>query len=497
MVYMYSDYPLDQVDFDTRYHPRQPSKSRFSTCKPSRQSTFKRQDRQPFIPESYTTWPYYMDKEERDDMYEQPYNYVNSPEMVLDDSLLDNDYDMDTMTPSWTRRPQRRSSLTLPHSDEWNELPRRHHYASHTRQRQSSNIPTRYSQAPHYLELDRRNYDYDQDDDCVRSDRRNSLQHYRRHHQDSSSTHWSPVMGSASPLPQHRQSSVVHHPRLEQAPCIDTPPYGQMSFAPKPVPPPLLPMPQPMIPPPPAYVPHHLLNYPIPFHPMMMMMPQPTFFPDTKPAPTPQPASAPSSPTLDQAKRPSSAPDDTKIDSSTSTKENALIPLARSLSLGTSQPRRRSLFGSLFHMEGAHKSSDASLIPVQDLTTRSLSRKQSLSLEKKAKALSQRSYIWCYRIKPSILAIQQPSGCWFAMTPRNQIKLDPYLGFYQQNAGGRPENLPTLVTLDKEPKLTGSVTAMPQAKIARVYPSIFSSSNYIELVLDCLPADSQFVVRSD
>jgi hypothetical protein len=224
----------------------------------------------------------------------------------------------------------------------------------------------------------------------------------------------------------------------------------------------------------------------------MMMMPRP-FFPDAKTMPpattaAPPPTTAPPPPSSpDQTKSPQSAP----TELSTKAIENSLVPLARSLSLGT--PRRRSLFGSLFHHHQAEPAS-TTLIPVQDLTSHSLTRKQSLSLEKKAKALSQRKSIWCYRIKPSLLS-PASTGCWVAMTTRNQTKLDPYLGYYQDNTVA--DNLPTLVTLDKEPKLTGSITAMPQAKIARVYPSRFSSSTYIELVLDCLPADSQFVVRSD
>jgi hypothetical protein len=88
-----------------------------------------------------------------------------------------------------------------------------------------------------------------------------------------------------------------------------------------------------------------------------------------------------------------------------------------------------------------------------------------------------------------------------ALTPKNQTRLDPYIGYYHPGASKKgyasTRNLPTLLTLDKEPKLSGSFTAMPQAKIARVYPSLFSSATYQEVALECLPSDTQFVVRSD
>ncbi|ORZ17874.1 hypothetical protein BCR42DRAFT_412682 [Absidia repens] len=397
------------------------------------------------------------------------------------------------------------------------------------------------------------------------------FQHHQHHHPQDNKNHsppWinSPVMGSSSPESSSpHPSSVLHQPsrhsRMEQGPLlsIDTqqqlgPPLLPTSFYGQ-APTSILPMPQPMMPPPPAppsFLPHHqhqhALNYgfptmpsvmpgPPPFNPMMM--PQPHYLPPLSDStlPSSEKATAITSPTVapssDDAKSPQSAPDLTTTNSNTASPvnasssssataasgENGLMPLARSLSLGTSQPlrakpRRRSLFGSLFgHAGSEHQqqqalpSSSPSLIPVHELTKDSLTRKQSISLEKKAKALSQRSYIWCYRIKPSLVHQQKNYGdvdatsCWIAMVPRNQTKLDPYLCFYQPSAVVkgliRTENLPTLLTLDKEPKLTGSITAMPQAKVARVYPSMFSSSNYIELVIDCLPADSQFVVRSD
>ncbi|CAO3598245.1 unnamed protein product [Absidia cylindrospora] len=398
--------------------------------------------------------------------------------------------------------------------------------------------------------------------------RRHSLQqqdtqHYRQQHRTTKnhSPPWinSPVMGSSSPESSSpHPSSVLHQPsrhsRMEQGPLlsIDTqqqlgpPPLLPTSFYGQ-APTSILPMPQPMMPPPPpappSFLPHHqhqhALNYGFPTMPSVMpfnpmMLPQPHYLPPLSDStlPSSEKPTAVTSPSSDDAKSPQSAPDLTTTHSpvnassttatATTSGENGLMPLARSLSLGTSQPlrakpRRRSLFGSLFgHADGdsqqqqalpsSSSSSSPSLIPVHELTKDSLTRKQSISLEKKAKALSQRSYIWCYRIKPSLVHQQKSYGdvdtsCWIAMVPRNQTKLDPYLCFYQPNAVVkgliRTENLPTLLTLDKEPKLTGSITAMPQAKVARVYPSMFSSSNYIELVIDCLPADSQFVVRSD
>lgn len=436
-------------------------------------------------------------------------------ERVPNDFVLDNDDDMASAPAFWTRRPRRRSLATFPNSapnddidddddDDyvWTQDYHRDWYPTNTsparqvRQRRQRQRRSSISHASPHKDSNRyyfdqnnngMNYDFDQDDvyhacsDPPLLGRRKSLQHYHRHHDVSS--YWSPVTG----LSQH-QDSVLHPPAPSIAPPSSFYPGGQVSLpSTQPL---LLPMPQPMIPTVPPFLPPMGFPNGPSFQPMMMM-PRP-FFPDAKtmpPAPAPATTAAPAPSTPDQTKSPQSAP----TEPATKAIENSLLPLARSLSLGTH--RRRSLFGSLFHHQPDPPATTTTLIPVQDLTSRSLTRKQSLSLEKKAKALSQRRSIWCYRIKPSLLS-PASTGCWVAMTNKNQIKLDPYLGHYQPNTAA-VENLPTLVTLDKEPKLTGSITAMPQAKIARVYPSLFSSSTYIELVLDCLPADSQFVVRSE
>ncbi|CAO3641907.1 unnamed protein product [Cunninghamella echinulata] len=219
---------------------------------------------------------------------------------------------------------------------------------------------------------------------------------------------------------------------------------------------------------------------------------------------------------------------------------NGLVPLGRSLSLGTSQSlmkkknklkRRSSLFGNLFNTitEPSASSSvtikekedddqiglkqekkkSGQLIPVHELTYNSLTRKQSLKLEKKIKALSKREYIWCYQInqKNSTYFLKnrqydhllRAGPCWYAMTSKNQKALDPYIMYYQPhyNMQGQllPDNLPSLLPLEKEPKLPGSLTAMPAGKLARAYPSMLSATSYIEVIINCLPADGQFAIQ--
>ncbi|CAO3598889.1 unnamed protein product [Absidia cylindrospora] len=433
--------------------------------------------------------------------------------------------------------------------------------------------------------------------------RRHSLQHL----QHTSPMINPPIMGPApdpSPIRHHQQP--VLQPLIHTAAQHPIPFYGQAP----PNGPSMLPMQQPMIHAPPFLPYHPQLGYgapmipstgstttpgtSMPFSPMMMMT-APSLLPpsitdtpnnneihpqtDNKATSTPNTtttatAAAANLPPTDDAKSSqdspnpntsptpatpslsfsSSPPESATTEPKHSTNGgNSLVPLVRSLSLGESQsldtkPRRRSLFESLFSLDGfklsrnssissnnsnrdrnisgdtvnneykgstlsptttstsfsssTSSSLSSSMIPVQELTahTHTLTRKQSLSLEKKVKALSQRSYIWCYQIKP--LPGQQQhheSRCWVAMKPKNQIKLDPYICYYHPSAmvkGARTDHLSTLVTLDKEPKLSGSFTVMPQAKIARVYPSMFSAANYIEVLIDCLPADGQFVVAT-
>ncbi|KAI9302178.1 hypothetical protein BJ944DRAFT_233267 [Cunninghamella echinulata] len=219
---------------------------------------------------------------------------------------------------------------------------------------------------------------------------------------------------------------------------------------------------------------------------------------------------------------------------------NGLVPLGRSLSLGTSQSlmkkknkikRRSSLFGNLFNTitepsasssttikkkededkveRQQEKKKSGQLIPVHELTYNSLTRKQSLKLEKKIKALSKREYIWCYQInqKNSTYFLKnrqydhllRAGPCWYAMTSKNQKALDPYIMYYQSqyNMQGQllPDTLPSLLPLEKEPKLPGSLTAMPAGKLARAYPSMLSATSYIEVIINCLPADGQFAIQ--
>lgn len=485
----------------------------------------------------------YIQSDPYDDEWDQNVDYLHGwgyERSVMPD---DGHYFDDVMPPELVRRPS---------------LSRRRSYAdspSHRRSQHNDNNKSYY----HYQQKHPLDHNIDDHSDIQLEQKK----HYRQRplHNMEASTAWvnSPIMGHSPISRNHHQAQgpVLHqqwHSRLDQGPVLDTdtqhPPslYGRV---PPIVQPPMLPMLQPMIH---APQPHHHLNYGfptisgmmpetvIPFNPMIMPQPSHLHFQNDINSNTNPQQQLDITPTLrttevDAPSIPSSE-DITKDSSDLNTKpstpninnekpENSLVPLVRSLSLGSSQsskvkPRRRSLFESLFNLDGPSRTSSlssansadqdsltspntsassstlsSSLIPLNELTTRSLSRRQSLSLEKTAKALSQRSYIWCYRVNPSRGGVEDP--CWVALTPKNQTKLDPYLVYYHPGAVKKvsTRNLPTLVTLDKEPKLTGSFTAMPQAKIGRVYPSMFSSANYIELLLDCLPADSQFAVRSD
>ncbi|ORX50957.1 hypothetical protein DM01DRAFT_1337565 [Hesseltinella vesiculosa] len=369
------------------------------------------------------------------------------------------------------------------------------------------------------------------------------------------------VSTTRMPPPSHPNSSIsILPPSIQdnEPPPPTSTPFSQPFFGPQqPMMPP--PLPQPMMSPASSFLPPQPFppfGYNVPAHPMQPMNPMMMFNPSmmataeqlppasaaTSDRPSPPISQPPSDPTN---KEPTQADTNENNDLSHGLPEgafssplgasassdmsgppelltsggslpttrrpsaNSLAPLARSLSLAdfrgekktSGLVRRLSTLGNFF---GGDKKSDRQSVmhvDVDALTHDSLTQKQRIALEKKTRALAKQDFIWCHRRIPNASEPNLPISPWVAFSPKNQQKLMKYIHFYQPSAVVQglyhAEKLPNLVQLDKEPQVTGSITAYPSFKIARVYRSMFSSVNCYDMVIGCLPASSHFVVRTD
>ncbi|KAI8336176.1 hypothetical protein BC941DRAFT_503100, partial [Chlamydoabsidia padenii] len=295
--------------------------------------------------------------------YIQPNSYYvgwtsdNEDDEAIDDRRYSNTMMPSHPIPSLTRRRSYMDSSSRPihHHHHHHRSP--HPQLSQKSSRSFMQATASYSPQPSDFEID----DYFGEGDLRYPDQQE--QYYNHRHRQSMDTS-ATTMGHSSPLSRHQhhqaQRPVIQQqwlPRLDQGPVLDTDTQHPLNLYSRPPPiiqPPLFPMLQPMIPAPPS---HHHLNYgiptisnrmPEPFNPMTM--PHPTLFPDNTMAPQ-QSEAAPTTTSTTTENSSSSTPDDTTAkDSSQSGSdlstpitpttgnkpENSLVPLVRSLSLGSS-----------------------------------------------------------------------------------------------------------------------------------------------------------------
>ncbi|KAL1932392.1 hypothetical protein VTP01DRAFT_9448 [Rhizomucor pusillus] len=129
--------------------------------------------------------------------------------------------------------------------------------------------------------------------------------------------------------------------------------------------------------------------------------------------------------------------------------------------------------------------------PSAPATATRLTRKESMRLTQKAKRLSGRSHIWCYR--PREEAGEQV--VWAAFDAPNQARLDPFLPAVVHNQPIRATPF-TNVFLAKEPELPGTTVVSPLAGRGYHFKSTFSNHKPIELEVACLPNSDKLMVRS-